>query len=50
MRSYLEMVRKALKYGIFFMSTDSPEAAIGLLGGLHELTVKLNARKLLKVL
>ena len=50
-RSYLEMVRKAPQiWGYFYESTDSPEAAIGLLGGLHELTVKLNARKLLKVL
>ena len=50
-RSYLEMVRKAPQiWGYFYESTDSPEASIGFLAGLHELTVKLNARKLLKVL
>ncbi|NLG93831.1 MAG: galactosyldiacylglycerol synthase, partial [Acetomicrobium flavidum] len=48
-RSYLEMVRKAPQiWGYFYESTDSPEASIGFLAGLHELTVKLNARKLLK--
>lgn len=50
-RTYLEMVRKAPQiWGYFYESTDSPEGSIGLLIGLHELTVKLNARKLLKIL
>ena len=39
-RSYLEMVRKAPQiWGYFYESTDSPEAALGLLGSRHELTV-----------